>query len=148
MSPGPRDSPSLASRDSGRPGMAPWATAEASYGSVGPSGRPRTVASFELWQRRCSKRPCRVDGRGLGGPKLDHDSSGGAGGGRGAAPQDHPTIILGADEIVLGVDESSVKIAPNGPYEVQKTPPKCFLIKLPMSPGPRDGPSLANRDGT
>ena len=34
-------------------------------------------------------------------------------------------------------------IAPNGPYEIQKAPPKLLLRRLPMSPGPRDSPSLA-----
>ena len=34
-------------------------------------------------------------------------------------------------------------IAPNGPYELQKTPPDCFLKRLPLSPGPPDTPSLA-----
>ena len=34
-------------------------------------------------------------------------------------------------------------IAPNGPYEIQKTLPRCFLTRLPQAPGPRDSPSLA-----
>ena len=36
-------------------------------------------------------------------------------------------------------------IAPDGPYKMQKTLRKLFLIRLPMSPGPRDSPSLAGR---
>ena len=34
-------------------------------------------------------------------------------------------------------------IGPNGPYELQKTPPSASLVRLSMSPGPRDSPSLA-----
>jgi len=34
-------------------------------------------------------------------------------------------------------------IAPNGPYEIRATLPSPSLLRLPLSPGPRDSPSLA-----
>ena len=33
-------------------------------------------------------------------------------------------------------------IAPNGPYKIRTALPSASLVRLPMSPGPRDRPSL------
>ena len=36
-------------------------------------------------------------------------------------------------------------IAPNGPYEIQKTPPSASLIRLPGPPGPEAVPRWPGR---
>ena len=38
-----------------------------------------------------------------------------------------------------------VVIAPNGPYKIQKTPPKFFLTRLPIPPAPEIVPLGAPR---